>query len=62
MNNLIWLIRASRWSRKPPSPRRVALVLTVIALCLLIVGLEYVGWRPDWARMERPRGMHLPQP
>ena len=62
MNNLIWLIRASRWARRPPSARRVAIVAAVIALSLLILGIEHLGWWPDWARMERPRGMHLPRP
>lgn len=61
MNNLIWLIRASRWARNPPSARRVALVLGVIALALALVGLEHFGLWPEWATLERGRGMHLPR-
>ncbi|WP_199257492.1 hypothetical protein [Paracoccus binzhouensis] len=62
MNNLIWLIRASRWARNPPKARTVKLVLAVIALGLLLAGLEHFGLWPDWASMDRPRGLHLPRP
>lgn len=62
MNNLIWLIRASRWARNPPSARMVKLVFAAIALGLVIAGLEYFGLWPDWATTERPRGIHLQRP
>ncbi|MFT4013425.1 MAG: hypothetical protein QM682_08470 [Paracoccus sp. (in: a-proteobacteria)] len=62
MNNLIWLIRARRWLQNPPSAGRVKLVLAVVALCLLLVGLEHFGLWPEWAVLERGRGMHLPRP
>lgn len=62
MNNLIWLLRASRWARNPPKARIVKLVLVVIALSLLLVGLEHFGLWPQWAQIERTRGMHLPRP
>ena len=43
-----WLIRMARWARHPPSPGRVKLVLGVIAVCLLLYGVEQIwGW-PDW--------------
>ncbi len=43
-----WLIRASRWARHPPSPRMVALVLAIIAVCALLYAVERLwGW-PDW--------------
>ena len=46
--NLIWLVRMSKWARNPPSPQRVKLVLGIIALCLIIVGIEvFLGW-PEW--------------
>ncbi|MDN3711083.1 hypothetical protein QWZ10_03275 [Paracoccus cavernae] len=62
MNNLNWLIRASRWVRNPPSEKRVILVFSVIAIGLAIAGLEYFGFWPDWATLERPpRGPHLPR-
>lgn len=53
MNLQLWLIRASRWARNPPSARRVILVFGVIAACLLVVGIERgVGW-PDWLTVNR---------
>lgn len=62
MNNLIWLLRASRWARRPPSARRVVLVLGIAGVALAIAGLQHFGWWPDWAVMERPRGIHLQRP
>ena len=48
MNYLLWLTRAKRWAQNPPSEGRVKLVFGVVAICLVIVGVEYfVGW-PDW--------------
>jgi hypothetical protein len=53
VNIQVWLLRASRWARKPPSEGRVKLVFGVIALCLLIVGYERLfGW-PDWLTVNR---------
>ena len=41
----VWLIRMARWARNPPSPARVKLVLGVIALCLVVFGIEWLfGW------------------
>ena len=34
MNNLIWLLRASKWARNPPSARMVKLVLLIVAAAL----------------------------
>lgn len=52
----MWLVRASRWARNPPSPARVNLVLGIIALCLLLAGFEFVfGW-PEWAQVDSVRG------
>ena len=62
MNNLNWLIRASRWARHPPSAKRIRLVLAVVGISLALVGLEHFGLWPDWATMDRPRGMHLHRP
>ena len=61
MNNLIWLLRASKWARNPPSARMVAVVLVVIALGLAILALEWLDLWPDWAQMERPRGPRIPR-
>ena len=51
-----WLLRASRWSRNPPSAGRVKLVLGVVAVALVIAGMQWAGWWPDWAMLEpQPR-------
>jgi phosphotransferase system glucose/maltose/N-acetylglucosamine-specific IIC component len=48
-----WLVRAKRWAQNPPSAGHVKLVLGVIALCLMIVGLEWAfGW-PEWLTPNR---------
>lgn len=42
-----WLMRMSQWVRNPPSPRRVKLVLAVVAVCFALWGIELIwGW-PD---------------
>jgi hypothetical protein len=53
MNHLAWLIRAKRWVQNPPSEGRVKLVFGVVAICLVIVGVEWLfGW-PDWLTLNR---------
>jgi predicted acyltransferase len=53
LNLQVWLLRAKRWARNPPSEGRVKLVLGVIAICLLIAGYEWLfGW-PDWLTPDR---------
>ncbi len=56
--NLFWLIRMRRWAQHPPPMSRVLLVLAVIAVCLLLFGIERIwGW-PDWLTVEpMGRGM-----
>ena len=55
MDLMVWLLRAKRWAQHPPSARRVALVMGVIAVCLAIAGAEALwGW-PDWLRVNRLR-------
>lgn len=55
MNQIHWLLRAKRWVQNPPSPGRVKLVFGVIAVCLLIVGIEhFIGW-PAWMTVDRLR-------
>lgn len=61
MNNMNWLIRASRWVKDPPSMGRVKLVLAIIVIALIVVGLQKFGLWPDWATMERNRGPILPR-
>jgi hypothetical protein len=43
-----WLIRAKRWAQNPPSEGQVRMIFGIIALCLMIAGIEWLfGW-PDW--------------
>ena len=51
------LLRMARWARRPPSERRVKLVLGIIAVCLLVFGVERIlGW-PDWLTLNSvPKG------
>lgn len=54
MNPMIRFLRMSRWARYPPSPGWVALVLGVVALCLVLAGIEHLwGW-PVWLAANRP--------
>lgn len=55
MNNLIWLLRASKWARNPPGAKRVKLVLAVLAVALAIVVIEWLGLWPEWATMDHGR-------
>ncbi|MCX7288223.1 MAG: hypothetical protein NTW20_11895 [Rhodobacterales bacterium] len=56
MNIQVWLMRATRWVRNPPSASRVMLVFGVIAACLALAGIEWVfGW-PDWLTVNRLSG------
>lgn len=53
MNIMNWLMRAKGWARNPPSEGRVKLVFGVIAICLVLAGLEWAfGW-PDWLTLNR---------
>jgi len=58
--NPLWLLRLTRWARNPPSPHRAMVIFAIIALCLMLYGIESVfGW-PDWLTPERlPRGRVL---
>lgn len=51
--NMIWLLRMSRWARHPPSLKRVKLVFGIVVIALVIVGIEWMGWWPEWATAEK---------
>lgn len=53
MDQFRWLLRASRWARRPPSTSRVILVLVVIAICLGIAGIDRFVGLPDWMHQDR---------
>ena len=61
MNNLIWLLRASKWARNPPSARTVRLVLLIVAAGLAIAALEWLELWPEWASMDQGRAPRLPR-
>ncbi|WEF23101.1 hypothetical protein [Paracoccus sp. S3-43] len=61
MNNLIWLLRASKWARRPPNARTVRLVLLVVAGALAIAALEWLDLWPDWARLDDSRLPRIPR-
>lgn len=52
---LTWLLRMAKWARHPPSKRRVTIGAVVLAVALLVVGIEHLGLWPDWARVEKVR-------
>lgn len=52
--NFFQMMRMAKWARNPPSEKRVKLVLAVIALCLMLYGVErFIGW-PDWLTVGEP--------
>ncbi|MGB3314625.1 MAG: hypothetical protein WBB85_09440 [Albidovulum sp.] len=62
--NLRHFLRMAQWARNPPSAKRVALVFGVVALCLLLAGLEWAGVVPDGFGLapggDKPRIKTLP--
>ncbi|MHC0052839.1 hypothetical protein [Actibacterium sp. D379-3] len=57
--NMRPFLRMARWGRRPPSEKRVKLVLAVIALCLVLFGIErLVGW-PDWLTPDMGSGYRI---
>jgi len=47
-----WLFRMARWAQNPPSEGRVKLVFGIIAVCLILFGIEYFfGW-PEWMSID----------
>ena len=59
--NMAWLLRMARWARHPPSIGRVILIFSVVVICLLIAGAEWLGLFPDWG-VEPGRRMPRVQP
>ncbi len=52
--NFAWLMRMARWARRPPSAAQVKFVLVVLAICGVLVAIQYAwGW-PDWLRVNGP--------
>ncbi|WP_405405549.1 hypothetical protein [Paracoccus sp. Ld10] len=55
--NMIWLLRAAKWARNPPSSRSVKLVIAIIAIGCAMLALEKLGWWPEWATQDQARRM-----
>jgi hypothetical protein len=53
--NVRHLLRLRRWAQNPPSVARMKLLLAVAAILILIYGLDYFGYWPDWATSENIR-------
>ena len=50
--NPIWLIRMAHWIRHPPSLSRVILIAVVVAVCLGVYGMEYLGLWPAYLTLQ----------
>lgn len=48
-----WLLRMSRWARKPPSLRQALVIAAIVLVGLGLAGIEWIwGW-PDWLTVNR---------
>ncbi len=50
------LLRMAQWARNPPPLRRVLIWAVVLALCLTLVGIEWLGLWPEALRLDKSRG------
>jgi len=58
--NYRMLLRMTKWAHRPPSWTRVVLVLSIVVLCLLLAGYEYLfGW-PEWLTVNSNARGRLP--
>lgn len=54
MFNMRHMVRMARWARHPPSDGRVKLMIGILAVCLLLFGIERIfGW-PAWLTLSNP--------
>lgn len=54
--NMHWLLKMAEWARNPPSKKQVIIAGVAAAVVLMIVGVEWLGLWPDWARVQ-----HVPR-
>ncbi|GAB5436903.1 hypothetical protein [Falsiruegeria mediterranea] len=47
--NIRHFLRMSRIARNPPSEKQVLRFLAVLGVCLLLFGIEFFGFWPEWA-------------
>ncbi|MBD8665306.1 hypothetical protein IFT59_18865 [Rhizobium sp. CFBP 8752] len=54
------LIRMSLWIRHPPSRQQIYIMAIVVVLAAIVVGIEWLGYWPDWMRVDKlPRSPGL---
>ncbi|MCB2093652.1 MAG: hypothetical protein H6901_01105 [Rhodobacteraceae bacterium] len=53
------LLRMARWAHRPPSTRRVILVFSVVAICLVLAGAEWLDLLPEG--FGRPPDRQIPK-
>lgn len=56
------LFRMAKWAHRPPSTKRVLLVLGVVLACLIFFAIDRVIGFPDWMQMEPVRRPQVPKP
>lgn len=56
--NFLWFLRMVKWARNPPSMKQVKVVGAVLAIVLVIVGLDMLGLWPDWAHVAGKPKIH----
>ncbi len=58
--NYRMLFRMAKWAHTPPGAKRVVLVLSIIAACLMLFAVERFIGLPDWTQMDPTRDKRLP--
>lgn len=60
--DLRWFVRMARWAHRPPSAGMVRLVLGIVAVALVLAGIEmFLGW-PDWLTVNSGGSSRMPMP
>lgn len=58
---MMWLMRLRHWVDHPPSRQQMRMIVIVAALCFAVILIEWMGWWPDWAQVERVGRSGLPR-
>lgn len=56
--NFLWFLRMVKWARNPPSMKQVKVFGAVLAIVLVIVGLDMLGLWPDCAHVAGKPKIH----
>lgn len=56
--NFLWFLRMVKWARNPPSMKQVKFMGAILAIVLVIVGLDMLGLWPDWAHVAGKPKIH----